>query len=459
MRGGYWSPMPARLITLATAVALLAAPAAADAASKTKFKAKRAGEAFLTVRALAPGADWGRAGRESAVLTIKLDGRYNQDVVLFNGARAFDYKVALGPVKKGRHTVTARLSRAKSPRDKAKVKKLKASVSRASGTQALVQKYSPVVYGRDLPEIPGRYENARTDVPLLTYHTVARDTGGNTVLEYTVIWSNEDGGTDTPALMSRWGRTTDIEFIYRLTLDSSHRIVSEIYQAPDHAELAFDGARLGGHPLLRTSTGNNNMLPVKNPKGGYRFIPDARQTLPANRAREAVMDANPWTYRVMAEEMIREGKVEATPSPATPEMSDQRDYLYAEVDKDTTYPVPPPQGAWAGTALQVKLAGDPTWYASNHGVADWSIQRDIPASTTVELPAGKTAADVEAVKAVAVPVAGEGGLPPVDYRIQVTALNRGFFLGKDFLPGKAFLAGPVAATLTPAAPEAVVWQR
>jgi hypothetical protein len=451
-----------RLTLLLAATALLAAPAAAGAAAKKTFKAKRAGEAFLRVRALAPGADWGRKGRESAVLTIKLDGRYNQDVVLFNGAEAFDYRVALGPVRRGRHKVTARFDRAKSPSGKgAEVKRLSASVSRAGGVEALVRRYSPVVYGRDLPEIPGAFENARTDVPLLTYHTVTRDLAGNTTLEYTVIWSNEDGGTDTPALMARWGRTTDIEWIYRVTLDPSGRVLTELYQAPDHAELPFTGARLGHHPLLQTGTSNNNMVAVTDPRRAsrYRFIPDVRRTLPAGRAREAVMDANPWTYRVMAEEMIREGKVEASPSPATPEMSDQRDYLFAELDKDTTYPVPAPPGAWAGTALQIKLAGDPTWYASNHGVADWSIQRDIPAATTVELPPGKAAEDVEAVKAVAVPVPGEGGLAPTDYRIQVTSLNRGFLLGRDFLTGASFLSGRPGAVLTPAQPEAVIWQR
>ena len=246
------------------------------------------------------------------------------------------------------------------------------------GHAALAQRYAPVVYGRDLPEIPGRFENARTDVPLLGYHTVERDGAGNTTLEYTIVWSNEDGGTDTPPLMARWGRTTDIEWIYRVTLGPGGNVISELYQAPDHAELPYTGARIGRHPLLRTGTSNNNMVPVTNPRQGYRFFPDVRRTLPAGRAREAVMDANPWTYRVMAEEMIREGKVEATPSPATPEMSDQRDYLFAEFDKDTSYPVPAPPGSWVGTALQVKLAGDPTWYSSNHGVADWSIEARHP---------------------------------------------------------------------------------
>src|SRR6266498_4572781 len=98
--------------------------------------------------------------------------------------------------------------------------------------------------------------------------------------------------------------------------------------------------------------------------------------LPPARAREAAMDANPWTYPVMAKEMVREGKVEAVPSPATPEMSDQRDYLFAEVKKATGYPQAPAAGTWVGTALQVKLAGDPTWYTSNHDTPDWPIQRD-----------------------------------------------------------------------------------
>ena len=103
--------------------------------------------------------------------------------------------------------------------------------------------------------------------------------------------------------------------------------------------------------------------------------------------------------------MIREGKVELAASPDTQAMSDQRNYLWAEVDKDTTYASAPPSGSWAGTALQVKLAGDERWYSSNHEVPDWSIQRDDPAATTIELPPGRTSADVEAVKAVAVPVA------------------------------------------------------
>ncbi len=98
------------------------------------------------------------------------------------------------------------------------------------------------------------------------YHTVSTDpASGNTTIEYSVIWSNEDGGTNTPALMARWGRSTDIEWIYRVTLDPQGQIVSEVYQGPDHATAPFTGAKEGDHPLLQTSTINNNLTQVTDP--------------------------------------------------------------------------------------------------------------------------------------------------------------------------------------------------
>ena len=128
-------------------------------------------------------------------------------------------------------------------------------------------------------------------------------------------------------------------------------------------------------------------------------------------------------------------------------MSDQRNYLFAEVDKDTAYATPPPAAAGRHRAAG-QARGRRTWYSSHHGVPDWSIQRDDPAATTVELPRGHEADDVVAVKAVAVPV----GAAPADYRIDVTSLNRGFFLGGDFLPGSSFLSWRGSEVLTSASP-------
>jgi hypothetical protein len=458
-----------RILAGAIATLALLAPAAADARphddkplAQKRFSIHAAGEARLALTAAAPGTDWGAAGRESAVLTVSVDGRYSQDVVLFAGAQRFTYDVALGLLARGRHRVTVAFDRAKSPPEArgAKVTKLEPSLA---APDDLAARYAPILYGRDLPEMPGRYENNSTDVPLLEYHTIATGADATTTIEYTMIWSNEDGGTNTPALMARWGRTTDIEWIYRVVLDPAGRIVSEHYQAPNHETKAFSGAKEGSHPLLVNVTSNNNLEQVTDPTAstGYRFFLSGTDTLPAGRAREAVMDANPWTYRVTAQEIAREGELEPVPSPDTPAVSDQRNYVFAEVDKDTSYPAPPASGTWVGTALAVRLRGGDRWYTSHHDVPDWSIQRDDPAATTVELPAGATSADIEAIKAVAVPVAKVSAPPapaPSDYTIHVRRLNRGFLLGDDFLPQPSFLQWSGDVVLTPRQPEAVIWQ-
>jgi hypothetical protein len=405
------------------------------------------------VTARAPGADWGNAGRESAVLSVRLDGREVTSVVLFGGAQPLTYRVALGRVRAGRHTVRARLDRAKSPLPRARITRLRASLAPRAN---LVARFAPILYGRDLPEIPGHYENARTDVPLLAYHTTAADGQGNRTIEYTTIWSNEDEGTDTAALMARWGRTTDIEWIYRVTVDAAGRRIADAYQAANHETKPFDGLHEDDHPLLETATGNNNTAAVTDRARttGYRFFLDTSGSLPAGRAREAVMDAHPWTYQVMAKEMIREGKAEPVASPDTPQLSDQRNYLFAEVKKQTAYPAgAPPLGGWVGTALAVKLKGDDRWYASHHGIPDSSIQRDDPAATTIELPPGANQGSVEAIEALAVPVG-----TAADYAITLTALNRGFFLGKGFRPHPSFVRWTGSQTLTPQRPAVVLWR-
>jgi hypothetical protein len=429
---------------LAGAALLLTVPA--SAAQAETFTAPRSGEAKLSFTASVPGTGW---DREAAVLNVRLDGRRVADVVAFAGAEPFRYETALGPVRRGRHRISVSLDRRKSPVRHAHIRGLRLRV-----VDDLVARHAPILYGRDLPEIAGRYENAHTDVPMLAYHA-ASSANGRTTIEYTTIWSNEDGGTNTPALMARWGRTTDIEWIYRVTLAPNGRVESAVYHGPNHETLPFTGARVGDHPVLQTATSNNNLLQVTDERlvDNLRFFLDTRRTLPAERAREAAMDAEPWTYQVMAREIVREGRVEPQPDPATPEVSDQRNYLFAEVDKDTRYGTPPASGSWVGTALEVLVDG--RWYSSHHGEPTWSIQRDDPAATTVELPPGTAADDVEAVKAVAVPV----GTPPADWRIDVTSLNRGFFLGADYAPGPSFLTWRGTASLTPTAPEAVIWMR
>jgi hypothetical protein len=244
----------ARPLAAAAALAALAVPATAAAKTTESFFTPRGGEALVALTAAAPGTDWGTAGAESAVLTLRLDGRKVEDLVLFAGAQPFTYRAALGRVGAGRHRLEVAFAARKSPPGVRAPRVGAVRVRLASPDEALAARFSPIVIGRDIPEVAGVYENNHTDVPMLAYHTTTADEQGRTVIEYTEIWSNEDGGTNTPALMARWGRTTDIEWIYRVTLGADGRPVSEVYQAPNHATLPFTGVKIDDHPVPRPRT-------------------------------------------------------------------------------------------------------------------------------------------------------------------------------------------------------------
>lgn len=416
---------------------------------------RTAGEALLDLEVAAPGTDWAVAGRESAVVSVFVDDRYATDVVV-TGDQPLKQQFGLGRLGRGAHRVKLRFADSRSAASAGQVVVSDFEVrTYAPGDSAyLALKYAPIVYGRDLPELGDANQNARTDTPLLAWHEAGTTSvPGERRFTYSVIWSNEDGGTNSPALMARWGRTTDIEWIYAVTVDAQGRRVpgSDVYQAPNHATLQFKGRYEGDHAMLETCTSNNNMCDVVD--NSMRFFPSVLGTLPAGKAREYVMDQNPWSYLVMAKELIREGKVEppSDQTAFTPEVSDQRNYLYAVVEKQTS---DANTGAnWVGVALGVKLRSGDTVYWSNHAEPTWSIQRDVPAATTVELPAGTTAADIESISARRVVVGTDTGAS-----VTVRGLQRGFLLGPDYLPGTSFVSWSGNVQLTAASPSGVLWQ-
>jgi hypothetical protein len=246
-----------------------------------------------------------------------------------------------------------------------------------------------------------------------------------------VIWSNEDGGTNTPALMAQWGRTTDIEWVYRVEVNARGRRVagSGVFQSAAHGTERFHGRYDGTHPLLQTCTSNNNMCDeVTDP---MRFALSMRGVLRASQAREHEMDTHPWTYRVMADELRRERKIGPS-DPSSLAVGDPRTYLYVAVTHTTT---PLASAALVGLAVDVKLKGVPaTTYTSNHGVPAWALLRNGPAATTVELPAGTTRADLASisVRRVQPPTANSAALT-------VTDVPRAFFLRGSYLPRSSFL--------------------
>src|SRR5262249_54457091 len=61
--------------------------------------------------------------------------------------------------------------------------------------------------------------------------------------------------------------------------------------------------------------------------------------------RESVMDANPWTYRIVAEELLREGKLKDEPTDVN-SISDPRNYVYVDLHATQN-----------GSAIAVEAAG------------------------------------------------------------------------------------------------------
>jgi hypothetical protein len=381
-----------------------------------------------------------------------VDGHYATDVVIGSN-RATPREFALGFLAAGVHTLRIRYAADRSARraGAATLRHLHVHTVSKHDPEYAAARFAPVLYGRKVPGLGGRFQSAVTDSPLVAWHEVTPAAKpGHRVIEYSVVWSNEDGGTDTAALMARWGRSTDIEWVYRVEVNrAGHRVKrSGVYQASGHRTVRFRGRYDGTHPLLETCTSNNNVCDtVDDP---MRFALSTREVRPVEQPREYLMDTHPWTYAVMAQEMVREGKIETPSDPATPAVGDQRSYLYVALDHDTT---PAASEAGVGLAVDVRLAGDPTTYSSDHLVLGWSVNRDVPAATTVELPVGTTSADVASVSVRRVPT----GPSDNGATLTVTDIDRAFLLGPDYLPQPSFVSWHGSQELTAAAPTAVLW--
>ena len=100
------------------------------------------------------------------------------------------------------------------------VAKLKAKAGVGNFAEVLADGQSLYVSIDEMADVEGLSFGKFTDIPLVLYCERLSD-NGVPFLQYTVIFSNEDGGTSTRGLMARWGRTTDIEFVYRVFLDAS----------------------------------------------------------------------------------------------------------------------------------------------------------------------------------------------------------------------------------------------
>ena len=401
----------------------------------------RTAELRAVVSAQCSECAWDTEGREAVTLTIRVDGGYSQHLPLVRGGSA-EYSVMLGSADAGRHIVRLEIDPATTAaglrRDGVATARLAVTPVFPDAPEQLALALAPFVYAR--PNTVGRF----TDVPVFMWYE-REPTERGALYRYSVIFTNEDGGTPTDRLMATWGRTTDIEYIYSIEVDRAGGIVAEDYQGPDHEVLAFRGKREGRHPLLWVATNNNMVRDAGDVAVRYAPAPQAADL--AGVSREVLMDANPWLYAVMAKELRREGKIADDAPPGQDKIPDPRRFVYVEACGEV---------GTAALAFAVGIA-DPrpgrslrlepdrarsasTWIPSDRGMRQYRIVRDGCFRAAIPVAAGTRTSDLRALRVSAYerpPAEGKPPVPPKPARL--THINKLFMLDDQFVPGPPLL--------------------
>ncbi len=365
--------------------------------SGTLAGSEHAAEFRVQLRARTPGASWEDARRACGVLTVSIDERYEQHVFLAGNGEWAGYEFIVGPVAPGLHAIRLDWMRDWTP-DLAQAPELRDV--RLEPLRQDDPALEPVLRAPSIwlrADTIGRF----SDVPLALYWERLKAPPGERLV-YTLIMTNEDGGTNTERLMARWGRTSDIEWCYAHAGAGDAR--EDSYQGRDHETLAFRGRYDGWHPNLYDVTLNNIFSDA--PSGAAQTV--RVRPLPvfadlARSTRESVMERFPWLYAVMAAEMEREGKIESPGDPATAAVSDLRNYAYVELCAEQR-----------GTELrfEVQLTHSERWFSSDHLDPKARIERSGCVRSSVELPPGTRPGQIGALRVECLPEpTREGGLP------------------------------------------------
>ncbi|MFN7935670.1 MAG: response regulator [Bryobacteraceae bacterium] len=388
----------------------LAPALSAQSTSTFPFQMDAAAEVVAEMELSANGADWGRAGREGVMLNVSLDDGAKQQVMIFSGDARHRYRAFLGEVAPGAHVLKLERHPDYSSRGvQMQAHGVTFRQYKTSDPEYAMIANAPVLFAR--PNTVGKF----TDIPLMAYCEKLPDGS----LRYSVIFSNEDGGTSTRALMARWGRVTDIEHVYQVWPTTKKTLI----QTKGHNDVEFHGKYEGRHPLLAVSTDNNMVSDQGSSAVRYQMAPILVELGAASR--EKVMDENPITYLISSRELEREGKLRDFGKHEGTKISLPENYLVVEMrllNKD------------ARVALLVRLNEEKFFRMSNLGVHDMGIERSGWVRTAIELPPATQPAQVVEIGFQCMPEvkAEHGG------QCRVEGISKMFFLNAKATPDANF---------------------
>lgn len=280
----------------------------------------------------------------ATALDIVVDREVRTTILIFGKVGHPAYSALLHALPPGRHEIVAQAS----PYWPWPSSAAAPSMTASPAPDSVVTAHAPALWMR------ADTIGTSTDLPLAMYAEDMR-VNGTGVLRYSFIFSNEDGGTATPALLARWGRTTDIEMAYEEEWQGG-RLANARYQGPDHRVLEYKAARQGEHPLLVDATLNNVFLDRGRTAVRVTMVPTLVDLQSATR--ESVMDRAPWIYRRMADELREEGKAAV--------YGDVREYLY--VDARLTLS--------ESAVAAVARGEDGVWRSSDRGMKELAVDRN-----------------------------------------------------------------------------------
>jgi hypothetical protein len=374
------------------------------------------------------GGDWSVEGKEAALADVALDGKAVQNVMTYAGTR-HEYPIFLGVLNPGEHKLTV-TQNTKYGAAGATLKAYGARFHEFTRDQRYYPElaFTPVLFAR--ANTVGKF----TDVPMIIYVERLVE-NGEPLLSYTVIFSNEDGGTSTRALMARWGRTTDVEYVYKAFLNPDGTLKRATMQGRGHQEVEFNGQREGAHPLMIPVTDNNMVSGEATSAIRYQIAPvDIDLT---HHSRELIIDENPLAYRVMSQELLREGKLRPFGVVDGNKVSDPRNYLYIEAK------IANQQSA---VAAMLRLKGENQWRTSNLGREDYAMERSGWVRTTIELPPGTPAAQVDEIGFLCVVVRTRDAIPTAG-TCRVDELSKAFKLDANYVPEKSIFHHDTASEI------------
>jgi Neocarzinostatin family len=370
----------------------------------------RRGEGLMQLSMDGPGTTWASDTDKAVVVSARVDAGPWQQIVLFAGSTPFTYAGFTGPLGTGRHRVSVRVDARHSTTGHhmpaVALYRVRLLVVAPSNPAYLLEKFAPVVYGRA--------NSASSDTQLLTYGTVTSLGGGSTALSYETVWSHEDAGTSFVPFLEwgEWGRMTDITGTVSLQVSATGTISHAMYNwcgcAPpfppnrdslQEVSVPFHGRYLDRtHMIIRNASGNDYQSDVGTT--AFRFQQPAVAGPGPREPREAVMDAHPWTYKIMDDE-VRYWYLDRSTRPSSGQPGSSSQYAIISLDTSSKQP--------ATVAVYLRLSGYPKWYRSDMGSGAPLYQLGL-GRTVVKLPRGWERRTITGVRLAVYPASAASSL-------------------------------------------------